>query len=281
MNRAQRKRLAEDTVAVIERGAYPHPDRAGEQVSLREAIERAVAGTVAYPPAQEVDAPAPGDHATRVTVENIGALEAARALLDDGHARVCVLNFASAYYPGGGFLRGSQAQEEALVRVSALYACLLAQPDYYEHHNRLQDPLHTDYAIYSPDVPVFRESRGALLATPWPCSFVTCPAVQAKKTREAGAARGDDDATTDATINAAMERRIARVLAIMAAHGHAAIVLGAWGCGVFGNEPAAIAERFAALLRGPFAGVFATVRFAVLDRDPGPTITPFRRALQP
>jgi uncharacterized protein (TIGR02452 family) len=68
------------------------------------------------------------------------------------------------------------------------------------------------------------------------------------------------------------------VLAIAAAHGHAAPVLGAWGCGVFKNDPVEVADLFAAALRGPFRGAFATVVFAVLDRSPERrVIGPFER----
>lgn len=50
--------------------------------------------------------------------------------------------------------------------------------------------------------------------------------------------------------------------------GYRRIVLGAWGCGVFRNDPAAVAGAFHALLTGDgrFAGHFEHVVFAVLDR---------------
>ena len=72
-----------------------------------------------------------------------------------------------------------------------------------------------------------------------------------------------------------MEKRIAKVLAVMAGHGHDAAVLGAWGCGVFGNDPEVIAGLFAGALRTRFAGVFAKVVFAVLDTTDGETVRPF------
>jgi len=71
-----------------------------------------------------------------------------------------------------------------------------------------------------------------------------------------------------------MAARIEKVLAVMAGHGHDAAVLGAWGCGVFRNDPEMIAELFANALRTRFAGVFAKVVFAVLSSD-GETIRPF------
>jgi len=71
-----------------------------------------------------------------------------------------------------------------------------------------------------------------------------------------------------------LARRARRVLAVAAAHGHRRLVLGTWGCGVFGNEPAAVADIFAgALADCPW---FDRVTFAILDRAAGaPTLAAF------
>jgi uncharacterized protein (TIGR02452 family) len=67
----------------------------------------------------------------------------------------------------------------------------------------------------------------------------------------------------------------------MRASGHTEIVLGAWGCGVFRNDPDQVASTFAALLAGEFAGTFAKVVFAVWDTDRGaPRLTAFQRAFE-
>jgi uncharacterized protein (TIGR02452 family) len=49
------------------------------------------------------------------------------------------------------------------------------------------------------------------------------------------------------------------------------VVLGAWGCGVFRNDPAQVADAFRTLLGpgGRFARSFEHVVFGVLDRTPG------------
>jgi uncharacterized protein (TIGR02452 family) len=54
-------------------------------------------------------------------------------------------------------------------------------------------------------------------------------------------------------------------LGIAAGHGHESVILGAWGCGAFGNDSREIAELFAAALSGPFQGVSSRVVFAILD----------------
>ena len=71
-----------------------------------------------------------------------------------------------------------------------------------------------------------------------------------------------------AEVGRVMAERVARALAIAAAHGHLRLVLGAWGCGVFGNDPKGVAAAFARELGGAYAGVFDEVVFAVLDWSP-------------
>ena len=115
--------------------------------------------------------------------------------------------------------------------------------------------MYTNYTIYSPDVPVFRDDSGQLLPELYLCSFITAPAVNA------GAVRDQEQRF----IESEMERRVEKVLAIAAGHGHDAVVLGAWGCGVFKNDPEMIADLFRSALVTRFAGVFARVVFAVFD----------------
>jgi uncharacterized protein (TIGR02452 family) len=75
-------------------------------------------------------------------------------------------------------------------------------------------------------------------------------------------------------------RRIEYVLALAAAQECQNLVLGAWGCGVFGNDPAQVAEAFMVQLgSGRWARRFSRVRFSVLDRSPNAQIIrPFRSA---
>lgn len=123
-------------------------------------------------------------------------------------------------------------------------------------------------------MPVFRDDAGALLSEPYLCAFITAPAVNAGVVLER-------DRSRRAEVRAVMARRVRRVLAIAALHEHSALVLGAWGCGVFRNDPAEVAGLFAEALVGPFHGAFAEVVFAVLDSSPERRfIKPFERAFE-
>jgi uncharacterized protein (TIGR02452 family) len=269
LNRNQRAQMAQETVRIIGQGHYLPPS--GQRVDIGAAVAAAVAGTREFPPDRDVALPAElrGRHATQIAVRNETTLDAARRLA--AGQRTVALNFASAKNPGGGFLSGAEAQEESLARASSLYACLEGRSMYAFHRGR-EDSLYTDYVIHSPAVVVFRDGGGTLLDIPFTCSFLTSPAPNAGAVLQSDPARGDD-------LRCALQSRIAKVLAVAAAERHDAVVLGAWGCGVFRNDPREVARAFEAALTGDFEGVFKTVCFAVLDRSrEGSVIAPFEQA---
>ena len=170
-----------------------------------------------------------------------------------GH-RPLALNFANGIRPGGGFLGGARAQEEALCRASALFATLERDPMYDAHQQRAR-PDSTDWMILSPDVPVFRTDDGTALDEPWPLSVITSAAPVAYLIGQPEA--GD-----------LLQRRMQRLFAVARAYGYETLVLGAWGCGAFGNDTERTARDFRSLLEGEFAGVFREVVFAITDWSP-------------
>jgi uncharacterized protein (TIGR02452 family) len=254
---------AKQTLAVIERGGYTSPS--GREVSLRTEIDAAIAGTCLYRPG-DFDALAARDaRATaappRIEVTAETTAEAGRRLVHgEREAHVVALNFASAKNPGGGFLGGAKAQEEDLARCSALYRCLTTQRVYYDENRAHPSLLYTDHIIYSPAVPFFRDERLQLLDEPFLLSIITSPAPNAGEHLRRNPQAHDE-------IRATLESRARKVLAVAAAHGHRCLVLGAWGCGVFRNDPVVVAEAFAGALAEPWlAGAFDRVVFGVHDR---------------
>merc|ERR1712187_121296 len=164
-----------------------------------------------------------------------------------------VLNFASARRPGGGFRNGAEAQEESLARSSGIYPCLAIHYDTFFVPNRhAKSGIYTHDMIHSVSVPVFRDPNGVLLVEPYLVDFVTAAAPNRKR-------RGCPVAKSAS----ALHERIRRVLHTFASNGCVDLVLGAWGCGVFGNDPATVARLFNAALGDFFC--FRHVIFAVLD----------------
>jgi uncharacterized protein (TIGR02452 family) len=255
MKRSTAAELGRNTVRILEARCYTNP--AGQVVEIGDLLDRSVQGTRSFSPDHELPSVQPGDtEQTQIEVENESTLAAAHRLVQSGF-RPVALNFASAKHPGGGFLGGARAQEESLARSSGLYACLVGNP-MYDFHKSQGDPLYSNYAIYSPGVPVLRDDEGVLLLKPYLCSFITSPAVNAKVALER-------DRSARPRIREAMRLRIDNVLTVAAMHGHEALILGAWGCGVFGNDSREIAELFHQALTGDFRGVFRRVVFAILD----------------
>jgi uncharacterized protein (TIGR02452 family) len=111
----------------------------------------------------------------------------------------------------------------------------------------------TDWAICSPDVPVFRKDDETELEHPWLLFFITCAAPYAPATGQPPA--GD-----------LLQRRIHRVLAIARAYGYSALVLGA--CGAFENDPQRTATDFRQALEGDYSRTFSEVVFAITDWSP-------------
>lgn len=270
----KRSHIAQDTLRLLDAGAYTSPE--GGVVELRPMVELAKSRTKLYT-ADVLDRAQPDrGRATSISVTAETTNEAVVRLARAGGTHLGALNFASARNPGGGFLGGAQAQEEALARSSALYPCLLTQPEYYERNRAHRSLLYLDLAIYSPSVPLFRMDDGQLLSAPACCSIITAPAPNA------GAVHANQPEDV-AKILPTLRHRAGLVLAIAAAENIDRLILGAWGCGVFRNDPAQVAAVFAELLLGAgrFSTTFDEVVFAIHDRSAGqPVLGAFQNAFQ-
>ncbi len=173
----------------------------------------------------------------------------------EGH--VCVLNFASANNPGGGVKSGCRAQEESLCRISTLYPCLAnarMQEKFYEPHHALTF-LHNDDLIYSPDVVVFKSDEDyprLLEGGSWfKTDVITCAAPNL-----GGVFITDDE------LEALHEKRMKKILCAAASHEVDALVLGAFGCGAFHNEPRIVALAMEKAIK-PFRHAFKAIEFAI------------------
>ena len=251
--------IAKETLEIIAHGEYRNP--MGETVLIADDIAKAVDGSVLIPgsqPLTEFADPSPSFE-TKVELTDETTLEACKRLANsEGAGPLFALNFANAVHPGGSFLAGAIAQEESLVRSSALYPTLVAHFEMYEKNHDNLSAYYSHDMIYSPSVPVFRNDDGSLLIQPYEASFITSPAVNAAILKQ----RGEYDAERVSRVS---RERIRRILGTAREKGHETLVLGSWGCGVFENDPAMIAGLFDDELRNEFKGVFRRVVFAVFD----------------
>jgi uncharacterized protein (TIGR02452 family) len=266
MSRTTRAQSAAETLAVLDAGKYI--TAAGVEVDISAALEDCIAKTLPFSP-EELTAlrdavlaqPRPYER-TRLENANESSLQGVfRLSRRTESARIGVLNFASARNPGGGFLGGSQAQEESLARSSGLYRSLLTCRRFYSCHRAQRSLLYTHSAIYSPACPVFCDDAGAFLPEPCCVDIISCPAPNAGAVRR----NQSDDV---GRIEDVLRERMSLILGLAAHVGIETMVLGAWGCGVFQNSPEFVARTFQELLDqgGAFTGRFRTISFSVLDQ---------------
>ncbi|NEP62216.1 MAG: TIGR02452 family protein [Symploca sp. SIO2G7] len=257
--------IAKDTVKILEAGYYCSPD--GKRVDIVQELASCLKQTKCYEPdtlsaiKQNILSGKPQYSTIEFAVRNETTLMGAERLVNSQQfQQIGVLNFASARNPGGGFLRGAQAQEESLARSSALYKSLLQCPEHYDFHRFHKSLLYSDRIIYSPGCPIIRRDDGTLLEKPYLVDFFTSPAPNAGAIWRNQPREGEK-------IVEVLYSRGAKLLSLATYYGCDALVLGAWGCGVFRNEPSIVAQMFADLLlpQGQFAGRFKKVLFSVLD----------------
>ena len=241
--------LGRSAIKAVRNGYYLLND--GTRTDWSDAVAACKASVLSLPATAKLPAPSFGQlsQLTRVRVANQTTLVAARLLHQTGR-RPLALNFANGIQPGGGFLIGARAQEEVLCRSSALHATLENDP-MYESHRQQPVPEFSSWAILSRRVPVFRTDAGVSIPW-WPLDILTCAAPYAPRVGEQRSAQ-------------LLQLRIERVLEIAAAFGYRSLVLGAWGCGAFGNDPFRTAHDFREALQGRFSGVFEEVVFAITD----------------
>jgi uncharacterized protein (TIGR02452 family) len=258
--------LGEEAVTISKAGQYIGP--AG-LVGIATEVKACVQATVHYTSDHAHPSPAKGPHTTAYEVTNETTLSAHQRHLAKGH-KVVSLNFAAATNPGGGFLTGARAQEEYLCRSSALYLAIKDSP-MYAYHRREGHKRYSDAMIYSPDVPVFRDDAHGLLPTPYPASFITSAAPLTKHLHPEELVHIPD----------ILRHRIRKILTVAQVHGHDSLVLGAWGCGAFGNDGNQVAALFKWALEEDFKGAFKEVTFAIVDTSPEQRfIGPFAKRFQ-
>lgn len=270
-DRQGRVEIAQETLRILQSTEYRMAD--GARIELGPQLEAAIGGTTLYLESEEIGPVLENpNYQVRIDVRGETTLAAGKRLFDSIDTskgeRLCILNFASAKNPGGGFQTGAVAQEESLALASGLYACLqIHNDDLYEPNRRNpKDGLYSHSMLYSPQVPFFRNDAGAL-CLPWCASVITAPAPNAGVAlKKCGAAM----------VKQSLYERCGRILRIAKLQKQTHLVLGAYGCGVFQNDPKEVAEIFHAWLSTEFAGAFQYVVFAILHSSNNSNLAIFR-----
>lgn len=273
MKKSKRALIAKQTLQILDKGYFSNPS--GKTISIKKQQYYAETNTKLLRPddTKKLLKNLPlrtSTFDTQYEVKNETTTAAIRRLVAEGHEHIFCLNFASARNPGGGFLKGSEAQEESIARVSGLYPCQLKGKGYYDINRSTKTCLYSDYMIYSPKVPFIKDDNGEPLNNVITASILTAPAVNTGVVKR-------QEVHNIGKIEPTMKKRIAKVLAVALQEQHEVLILGAWGCGVFGNDPKQVAKWFKEALEGTFKGQFKQVTFAIKTRD-DKYITPFEEA---
>lgn len=185
--------------------------------------------------------------------------------ITQGDARVLVLNFANSINPGGGVRRGASAQEEDLCRKSTLLASIESEAasPYYFNHKKMRTAMASDAVILSPNVEIIRDRNNDLLDDSKVVAVITSAAPNLRFVPDA----------SPEILEEVFYNRIMAILKVAAYYGYRFIVLGAFGCGAFGNDADLVSYQFRKVLEDINVNglgkdeLFDEIAFAVLDKS--------------
>lgn len=196
----------------------------------------------------------------KIFIDNKDCLKVAETLKNP-----MVLNMASYHTPGGGCFKGSGAQEEDLCRRTTLGYSIFKYSEESSQHFGDQYvsgvyPLGgTSKCIWSEHVTVLKDSREnqyKYLKNPFEISVLSIPAY-----------RHTTDGYSESEISDWHEK-IRAIFRMSAINSKKNLVLSAFGCGAYKNDPWIIAKIFKDVLGEPeFSGLFDEIHFAILDKN--------------
>lgn len=171
-----------------------------------------------------------------IRVLHTDTLSAATELYRTGKkgAKIATLNMASPLRPGGGFLSGATSQEEFLCMRTTLLPSL--QEQFYR--------LPKEGVVHTPDVLVFRDANGNDLPKA-ERFYVDVMTAGMLRFPDVEGERYANDADREMAV-----KKMRAVLRICVAKGVKRVVLGAWGCGAYGNPVAEIALAWRKVILG-------------------------------
>ena len=243
----------------------------GSDPDLSAAVAEASKNTTVFYEEDYPDYDASKRKETLVTVSGDRSFRAAMKLRKEyPAAKIAVMNFANAFHPGGGVADGASAQEECLCRTSTLYPVLdrkILRDSYYKHHYDLNTPRASDSLVYTEGVVICKTDEDLPERMPkedWvSVDVITIAAPDLRKSSNRYFGLIDGGAGMKAAEQFGYHvKRALHMLTCAAAKGADVLVLGAFGCGAFQNEPEAVARAYKTALQ-EFPKVFERIEFAV------------------
>ena len=178
--------------------------------------------------------------AGKITVQNTDTVS---CIYEHKDENVAVLNMATNKRPGGGVQNGALAQEECLFRCSNLTGTL----------NAALYPFLDSQLLYSKEVTFFRDVNYR------PAEIVTPDVITSAAFNLSNIEMPDNYASFT-------EKKIKLVLSVASKNDVDTLILGAWGCGVFKNNPLDVAKIFRKVLCDQnYRYEFEHIIFAIID----------------
>lgn len=258
MNKNYRVEIANKTLEIIGNGFYEYK---GKKIIIEKELEESKKNTFTIAPNdwnEVLKTPIDNQFETEIVTKNCSTIE---AITEERSGKIGVLNFASAKNPGGGFLGGASAQEESLARSSNLYETQIKDKTMYDFNRNQSSFLYSDYMIYSPNVLFWNDDNGNYFEKPFVADMITAPAPNKGAMQQHN--RKEEITATEEVF----KKRMDKVFAIAAKQKIETLILGAWGCGVFRNEPKDVAYLFKEIIAEKYSGAFKKIVFAVFDNS--------------
>ncbi|MCD7805049.1 MAG: TIGR02452 family protein [Oscillospiraceae bacterium] len=272
--RLENIRILEDTLGILEKGSY---EKDGKEINLRfSAAEMGEAKVYLPEDIEAIEKSAPvTKHSDERDISRIFGCENEDALVlakkrylemkeaGDFSPKVLVLNLASATEPGGRTRKGASAQEEDLCRRSSLLLSLESEnaKKYYDYNNAHKTHMGSNGIVMSENVEVIKNHSSETLEEPFPISVMTCAAPMIRMGLEG---------MTQEEYESMLETRIRGMLTVAATEKYRHLILGAFGCGIYGNDASLVSRLFyEAIMSFSYAGkpaeaLFDSIDFAVL-----------------
>ena len=227
--RVNNKQIAEELVNIIESGSYTSM-RNGKRIQVKiECTNPAELKT--SEDLDKLNFEEKGSCNSIEVTKNSAVDDIFRTSREHPDKVIGVLNFASAYNPGGGFITGAIAQEEGLCHASTLYVQLRDCKELYRLNKQANKDIYTDNMAVS-QTEFIKNTHGILVPNPVKTIVVTSAAVNNNKVQDPNSLR----------IEAAMRTRMHKIIQLFIENNCNILILGAFGCGVFKNDPHIIAE---------------------------------------